>query len=70
RARVLDTLVNNLDGMAYRCGHDAQWTMIFVSEGCTALTGYTPSELVASNGISWEVLTHPDDRARVRAAID
>ena len=70
RARVLDTLVNNLDGMAYRCGHDAQWTMIFVSEGCTALTGYTPAELVASNGISWEVLTHPDDRARVRAAID
>ncbi|MFZ2297204.1 MAG: diguanylate cyclase, partial [Aquabacterium sp.] len=70
RARVLDTLVNNLDGMAFRCGHDAAWTMIFVSEGCTALTGYTPSELVASARTSWEALTYPDDRARVRAAID
>ncbi len=70
RSRVLDTLVDNLDGMAYRCRHDARWTMIFVSQGCRALTGYTPGELVGNACISWEQLTHADDRARVRACID
>jgi diguanylate cyclase (GGDEF)-like protein/PAS domain S-box-containing protein len=70
RARVLDTLVNNLDGMAYRCLHDASWRMIFVSQGCLALTGYAPAELVQDALISWEDITHPLDRSRVRAQID
>jgi diguanylate cyclase (GGDEF)-like protein/PAS domain S-box-containing protein len=70
RARVLDTLVNNLDGMAYRCRHDETWRMIFVSQGCQGLTGYGPSELVQNAVISWEHITHPLDRTRVRAQID
>jgi diguanylate cyclase (GGDEF)-like protein/PAS domain S-box-containing protein len=70
RARVLDTLVNNLDGMAYRCRHDETWRMIFVSQGCQGLTGYGPSELVQNAVISWENITHPLDRTRVRAQID
>jgi len=70
RARVLDTLVNNLDGMAYRCLHDASWRMVFVSQGCLALTGYGPAELVQNAAISWEDITHPLDRCRVRGQID
>jgi diguanylate cyclase (GGDEF)-like protein/PAS domain S-box-containing protein len=70
RARVLDTLINNLDGMAYRCLHDASWRMIFVSQGCLSLTGYGPAELVQNAVASWEEITHPLDRTRVRAQID
>lgn len=70
RARVLDTLVNNLDGMAYRCLHDASWRMVFVSQGCLNLTGYAPTELVQDAVISWEEITHPLDRTRVRSQID
>jgi len=70
RARVLDTLVNNLDGMAYRCLNDASWRMVFVSQGCLALTGYAPAELVQNAAISWEDITHPLDRCRVRGQID
>lgn len=70
RSRVLDTLVNNLDGMAYRCRHDETWRMIFVSQGCQSLTGYGPAELVQNAVISWEEITHALDRARVRAQID
>jgi diguanylate cyclase (GGDEF)-like protein/PAS domain S-box-containing protein len=70
RARVLDTLVNNLDGMAYRCLNDATWRMIFVSQGCLALTGYGPAEMVQNATVSWEDITHPLDRIRVRAQID
>ncbi|MDK9725731.1 MAG: EAL domain-containing protein [Sterolibacteriaceae bacterium MAG5] len=70
RSRVLDTLVNNLDGMAYRCRHDEQWTMLFVSTGCLELTGYGSDELIDNACTSWEELTHPEDRHRVREQID
>lgn len=70
RSRVLDTLVNNLEGMAYRCLCDADRRMIFVSQGCLALTGYTPAELVDNNHVSWEQITCPDDRLRVRDCIN
>ncbi len=67
--RVLDTLVNNLEGMAYRCLLDRNWTMRFVSQGCLRLTGYVASALLDNQDTSWEQLTHPDDRLRVRQEI-
>lgn len=69
RSRVLDTLVNNLEGMAYRCLNDAHWTMVFVSQGCAELTGYAPAQLLGPAGVSWEHITHPDDRQRMRSAV-
>lgn len=68
RSRVLDTLVNNLGGMAYRCLHDQRWKMVFVSHGCAELTGYLPVELI-EGAITWEFITHSDDRARLRELI-
>jgi len=69
RARVLDTLVNNLEGMAYRCRDDKFWTMLFVSQGCLELTGYGPHDLIEDGCVSWEELTFAEDRARVRGEI-
>jgi diguanylate cyclase (GGDEF)-like protein/PAS domain S-box-containing protein len=70
RARVLDTLVNNLEGMAYRCLNDSRWTMLFVSQGCLELTGYRPEDLLEGGCVTWEELTYPDDRARVHEEIE
>lgn len=67
--RVLSTLLSNLVGMAYRCRVDEFWTMEFVSEGCRTLTGYSPEELLSNKRISYEAITHPDDRERVRREI-
>ena len=67
--KVLDTLVANLDGMAYRCRLDAQWTMLFVSRGCLELTGYPPATVIDNQQLSWDEITHPDDRVRVRSII-
>jgi diguanylate cyclase (GGDEF)-like protein/PAS domain S-box-containing protein len=67
--RVLDTLMANLNGMAYRCRLDAQWTMRFVSQGCLALTGYASEALVDSKQVSWEEITLAEDRLRVREEI-
>lgn len=69
RSRVLETLVDNLQGMAYRCLNDAKWTMVFVSRGCQELTGYLPTDFVGGS-LSWESITDPGDRARVRARLD
>ncbi|HMA10525.1 MAG TPA: EAL domain-containing protein [Steroidobacteraceae bacterium] len=69
-ARMLKTLIGNIDGMVYRCHNDAQWTMEFVSDGCLAVTGYRPEDLLFNQTVSYERLTHPEDRLRVRAAIN
>ncbi len=63
--RMLSTLMHNLPGMAYRCNNDQHWTMDFVSNGCKALTGYAPVELIASSRVAYGELVHPDDRQMV-----
>jgi diguanylate cyclase (GGDEF)-like protein/PAS domain S-box-containing protein len=68
--RMLATLMGNLRGIVYRCRKDEQWTMEFVSEGCRDLTGYEPDELILNGRISYEELTHAEDRGRVRAEIE
>lgn len=68
-SRVLDTLMTNLDGMAYRCRMDVEWTMLFVSRGCFDLTGYLPAVLIDNQQLSWEEITLAEDRPRVRSEI-
>lgn len=62
--RRLQTLVDNLPGMVYRCRNDADWSMEWVSEGALALTGYRSSELTRGH-VSYGQLIDPEDRARV-----
>ena len=63
--RRLSTLMNNLPGMAYRCRMDSYWTMEFISQGCTTLTGYTVTDLIDNKKMSFFDLIHPDDRQYV-----
>lgn len=66
--RVLSTMMSNLPGMAYRCQEDANWTMEFVSEGCQALTGYSPQALL-DGGPAYSRIVHPEDLDRIRRTI-
>jgi PAS domain S-box-containing protein len=47
--RRLATLMANLPGMAYRCQNTVDWPMVFVSEGCAALTGHSSTDLGVNN---------------------
>jgi len=69
RVRMLDTLLGNLPGIAYRCLNDENWTMLFVSEGCYSLTGYQASEIVKNKTVSFNDLIHPEDRERIQEVI-
>lgn len=68
-ARLLTTITSDLVGMIYRCRIDADWSMELVSDGCLKLTGYRPDELVLNKHVSYEQITHPEDRERVRTTI-
>lgn len=68
-SRVLNVLVGNLEGMAFRCALDPAWTMLFVSAGCEDLTGYGPEALLGNRQVSYESMTHPQDQQRVREVI-
>jgi diguanylate cyclase (GGDEF)-like protein/PAS domain S-box-containing protein len=69
QARMLGTLLANLEGMVYRCRLDEHWTMEFVSEGCLTLTGYREEDILFNSRISYDKITHPDDRHHVRTTI-
>lgn len=68
--RRFTALVGNLPGMAYQCLVDSGWTMLFVSRGAEALTGYRVEQLQHSGEVRFEDLIHPGDRAGVRAATE
>jgi PAS domain S-box-containing protein len=58
----LSNLVCNMPGLAYRCHNDGRdWVMEYVSDGATSLTGYSPQELIGSEGIVFGDLIHPED---------
>jgi PAS domain S-box-containing protein len=67
--RMLAALMSNLPGMVYRCCADEHWTMEFVSEGCIALTGYQPEDLITNTRISFAGLVHEDDRERMQQVV-
>ena len=67
--RRLTTIMNNLQGMAFRCANDRDWTMEFMSRGCVSLTGYQPSDLVGNQLLSFGDLIHAEDGDRVHDAV-
>ena len=58
----LESLVGNLPGMAYRRQNDTNWTMIYVSSGCEAVTGYLRDELEQNELIPYSDLIYSEDR--------
>ena len=53
------TLLQNLNGMVYRCKNDKNWTMEFVSNGCVELTGYKPDDFIDNNKLLYNDIILP-----------
>lgn len=63
--RKLSTLIENLPGIVYRCRNDKEWTMEFISNGCSEITGYTSEELIENAVLSFNDIIHEQDREMV-----
>lgn len=63
--RKLDTLIQNIPGVVYRCLVDDDWTMTFLSENCQEVFGYPASDLIDNKNLSYDSLIIPQDRQLV-----
>jgi len=60
--RRTETMMSNLPGMVFQCLNDPpNFTFTFISEGCKALTGYSPEDLMGNNALRFFDMVHPDD---------
>ena len=57
----LSRVLSNIPGMVYRCEHNQNWTMTFVSDGSLSLTGCTPEEFT-SRRVIYNKLIAKDDQ--------
>ena len=67
--RTINTLIGNLQGIVYRCRNDKDWTMEYLSNGTTELTGYLPEELLHNNVISFNNIIHNEDRDFIQSEV-
>ncbi len=68
--RSKSVFLNQLPGVAYRCADDEAWTMEFISDGCEALTGYRPADLIGNTRVRYSDLILPECRSDLRRAWD
>ncbi|ADJ13707.1 PAS domain S-box protein [Halalkalicoccus jeotgali] len=69
RQQALSNLIKNLPGVVYRYRNETGFPVEFMSEGCTALTGYS-RERLESGEVSWtDDVIHPEDREELRADV-
>ena len=64
------SLVANIPGVVYRCDKDSEWTMHFLSDVITDISGYPASDFIGSQVRSFASIIHPDDRNRVENVIE
>ena len=60
--RSKSVLLANLPGMAYRCINNRDWTMLFVSERCYELTGYTSKDFLKSKSVIFNEIIKEEHR--------
>ena len=68
--QFLTSLVSNVAGAIYRCANDGDWTMQFISEEISAISGYPVSDFIDNATRSYDSLIYPEDRDEAHAAVD
>ncbi|KIX12968.1 sigma-54 interaction domain-containing protein [Dethiosulfatarculus sandiegensis] len=58
----LDSLIDHLPGMAFRCLNDKELTIQYASKGSVEILGYEPHELIETK--AFRKMVHKDDLAR------
>jgi PAS domain S-box-containing protein len=64
-----ESLVVNLPGCVYRCDWNADWTMLFMSQGIRSIAGYAPETFMSGGSLTYASAIHPDDAKMVDDAV-
>ncbi len=64
--RSTEFLLTNIMGMVYRCRHDENWTVLYVSEGCYKLTGYKAESFINNRDVTLNDIIAKPFRERIR----
>lgn len=68
-AELYGSLVAAMPGAAYRCTSDDQWSVVFISDAISALSGWEPANYYASFSLLRD-FAHVDDRPRIYREVD
>ena len=60
----LRSLMANIPGVTFRCRCDGDWTMLFISDAVTALTGWLPQDFLEGR-VNFTQLTLPEEVDRL-----
>ncbi|MDP4278121.1 MAG: PAS domain S-box protein, partial [Bacteroidota bacterium] len=66
---LVETMVNNLRGVVFRCENDDNWTMKYISSGINELSGYTAEEFIENSTRTYSSIIEPADRSMVACEI-
>lgn len=69
RLEMFDSIAQRMDGFLYRCRNDADHAVEFMAGAVEALTGWRAVEFTRPGGRALASLIHPEDAARVEAAV-
>ncbi|MBW4551849.1 MAG: EAL domain-containing protein [Aphanocapsa sp. GSE-SYN-MK-11-07L] len=62
-------LIDTLPGVVFICQITPELPMQYLSQGCLEVSGYTQAELLQTEELCWNRITHPEDLPRVLATI-
>ena len=69
RLAALLSITGRMDGFLYRCRNDANYTMLYISEGIQSVSGYPASDFIGNKVRGYSTITYPDDLSAVDAAV-
>jgi PAS domain S-box-containing protein len=69
RLAALLSITGRMDGFLYRCRNDANYTMLYISEGIRTVSGYPASDFIGNKVRGYSTITYPDDLGAVDAAV-
>ena len=70
RLAALLSITGRMDGFLYRCRNDADYTMLYISEGIERVSGHPAKDVLGNKVCSFTSLIYSEDLPAVNAAVD
>ena len=70
RLDALLSITGRMDGFLYRCRNDQSYTMMYISDGISTISGYPPGDFIQNRMREYVSVIHPEDLKVVYDAVD